>query len=117
MKITIFGAGYVGLVTGTCFAEMGHHVLCVDVDKDKIQRLMNGECPIHEPGLPELLHKNSQANRLHFTSDLKAGVAHGLYQFIAVGTPADVSGSADLKYVLAAATAIGENLNEYRIIV
>src|SRR5687768_11922127 len=89
MKITLFGAGYVGLVTGACFAELGNHVLLVDVDKERVARLQKGECPIHEPGLPELMNKNRTTGHLAFTSDPRAGVAHGFYQFIAVGTPQD----------------------------
>lgn len=117
MKITIYGAGYVGLVTGTCFAELGNHVLCVDIDEQRIQRLKAGECPIHEPDLPEMMQKNIQAGRLQFTTDSKEGVAHGFYQFIAVGTPSDEDGSADLKYVLAVAKSIGEHLADYRLII
>lgn len=117
MKITLFGAGYVGLVTGACFAELGNHVLCVDVDKERVARLQKGECPIHEPGLPELMTKNREAGRLSFTSDPREGVAHGYYQFIAVGTPQDEDGSADLKYVLAVASTIGEHMEEPRLIV
>lgn len=117
MNITLFGAGYVGLVTGTCLAEIGNHVLCVDVDKERITRLQNGECPIHEPDLPELIKKNIAAGRLKFTSDPTEAVAHGFYQFIAVGTPQDEDGSADLKYVLAVAKSIGEYINEPRIII
>lgn len=117
MKITLFGAGYVGLVTGACFAELGNHVLLVDVDKERVARLQKGECPIHEPGLPELINKNRAAGRLSFTADPREGVAHGFYQFIAVGTPQDEDGSADLKYVLAVASTIGENMEEPRLIV
>src|SRR5438477_6454356 len=106
MRITIFGAGYVGLVTATCFAEFGNNVLCVDTDENKIARLTQGDCPIHEIGLPELIQKNIQAGRLHFTSDAKKGVEHGFYQFIAVGTPSNPDGSADLQYVFAAAKSI-----------
>ncbi len=117
MKITIFGAGYVGLVTAACFAELGNHVLCVDINQERVTRLQEGECPIHEPDLLELMSKNREAGRLHFTSDSKEGVAHGLYQFIAVGTPQDEDGSADLKYVYAVANTIGEHMDEYRIII
>lgn len=117
MNITLFGAGYVGLVTGTCLAEIGNHVLCVDVDKERIARLQNGECPIHELDLPELIKKNIAAGRLKFTNDPAEGVAHGFYQFIAVGTPQDEDGSADLKYVLAVAKSIGEHINEPRIVI
>lgn len=117
MKITIFGAGYVGLVTGTCLAELGNHVLCVDVNQERISRLQQGECPIHEPGLPELMAKNRSAGRLTFTSDAKEAIAHGFYQFIAVGTPQDEDGSADLKYVLSVAQTIGEHMDDYRIVI
>lgn len=117
MKITIYGAGYVGLVTGTCFAELGNNVLCVDIDEQRIQRLKAGECPIHEPDLPEMMQQNIQAGRLRFSADPKEGVRHGFYQFIAVGTPSDEDGSADLQYVLAVAKSIGENINEHRIVI
>jgi UDPglucose 6-dehydrogenase len=116
MRVTIFGSGYVGLVTGACLAEAGNHVICVDVDKAKIDRLNKGEVPIHEPGLDELIARNAKAGRLEFTTDSKKGVCHGLFQLIAVGTPPDEDGSADLKYVLAVARTIGENLNEYAIV-
>jgi UDPglucose 6-dehydrogenase len=117
MRLTIFGSGYVGLVTGTCFADAGNHVLCVDVDERKVEMLKRGESPIYEPGLDELLKKNLAAGRLQFTTSAEEGVKHGLFQFIAVGTPPDEDGSADLRYVLAVAESIGKHLNEYRIIV
>ena len=117
MKVTIFGTGYVGLVTGTCLAEMGNHVLCVDVDADKIARLERGEIPIFEPGLESLVKRNYEAGRLAFSTDAKAAVAHGDTIFIAVGTPPDEDGSADLKYVLAVARSIGENLTGYAVVV
>jgi UDPglucose 6-dehydrogenase len=117
MRLTIFGSGYVGLVTGACFAEAGNNVLCVDVDQQKIEKLKRGESPIFEPGLDELLKKNLAAGRINFTTDAAEGVKHGLFQFIAVGTPPDEDGSADLKYVLAVAEAIGRNLSEYRVVV
>lgn len=117
MKITLFGAGYVGLVTGACFAELGNHVLCVDIDKNRIARLKQGECPIHEPGLAELIQKNIQAGHLRFTDNPEEGIAHGFYQFIAVGTPQDEDGSADIKYVLAVAESIGKHIQEPRIII
>jgi UDPglucose 6-dehydrogenase len=117
VRLTIFGSGYVGLVTGACFAEAGNHVLCVDVDARKVEMLKRGESPIHEPGLEELLKKNLAAGRLDFTTNAEAGVKHGLFQFIAVGTPPDEDGSADLKYVLAVAEAIGKHLPDYRIVV
>jgi UDPglucose 6-dehydrogenase len=117
MKITIFGAGYVGLVTGACFAELGNHVLCVDVNADRIAQLNRGECPIHEPDLTAMIQKNAKAGRLQFTIDPKAGVLHGLYQFIAVGTPSDEDGSADLQYVLAVADSIGQHMTDYRVVI
>ena len=117
MRLTIFGSGYVGLVTGACMAEMGNHVVCVDIDEDKIRRLNAGEVPIYEPGLDAYLKRNREAGRLTFTTDIAKGVGHGLFQFIAVGTPPDEDGSADLKHVLAVAQSIGRHMNEYRIIV
>jgi UDPglucose 6-dehydrogenase len=117
MRLTIFGSGYVGLVTGACFAEVGNNVLCVDVDARKVEMLKRGESPIYEPGLDELLKKNLAAGRINFTTDAVEGVKHGLFQFIAVGTPPDEDGSADLRYVLAVAESIGTNLSEYRIVV
>ena len=117
MRLTIFGSGYVGLVTGACFAEAGNHVLCVDVDARKVEMLKRGESPIFEPGLEELLKKNIAAGRLKFTTDAAEGVNHGLFQFIAVGTPPDEDGSADLKYVLAVAESIGTHMSEYRVVV
>jgi UDPglucose 6-dehydrogenase len=117
MNITIFGSGYVGLVTGTCFADVGNHVLCVDVDEDKVARLKRGEVPIHEPGLEPMIRRNAQAGRLRFTTDVAEGVAHGLFQFIAVGTPPDEDGSADLRYVLAVARTIGEHMQDFKLVI
>ncbi len=117
MRLTVFGSGYVGLVTGACMAEMGNHVVCVDVDEDKIARLNKGEIPIYEPGLDEYVERNAEAGRLEFTTDVQKGVDHGLFQFIAVGTPPDEDGSADLKHVLAVAKSIGQHMNDYRIVV
>jgi len=117
MRVTIFGSGYVGLVTGACLADTGNHVLCVDIDAGKIERLKRGELPIFEPGLDAIVKRTAAAGRLEFTTDIKAGVEHGLFQFIAVGTPSDEDGSADLRHVLAVARSIGEHLDEYRIIV
>ena len=117
MKITIFGSGYVGLVTGACFAEVGNEVLCVDVDERKVALLQRGEVPIHEPGLDEVIRRNSAGGRLRFTTDIAAGVAHGLFQFIAVGTPPDEDGSADLQHVRAVARVIGQHLDSYRVVV
>jgi UDPglucose 6-dehydrogenase len=117
MKVTIYGSGYVGLVTGACLAEVGNDVLCVDIDQNKIDMLLQGGIPIFEPGLDKMVAKNIEADRLNFTTDAAEGVAHGLFQFIAVGTPPDEDGSADLQYVLAVAKSIGEHMNEYRIII
>lgn len=117
MKITIFGTGYVGLVTGACLAEVGNDVFCVDIDQRKIALLNEGHIPIHEPGLEEVVVKNRESGRLTFSTDVAAGVAHGLFQFLAVGTPADEDGSADLKHVLAVADGIGEHMEAYKIVV
>jgi UDPglucose 6-dehydrogenase len=117
VRLTIFGSGYVGLVTGACFADAGNNVLCVDVDEKKVERLRRGESPIYEPGLDEILKKNIAAGRINFTTDAAEGVKHGLFQFIAVGTPPDEDGSADLRYVLAVAESIGKNISEYRVVV
>ena len=117
MKLTIFGSGYVGLVTGACLAEMGNHVVCVDVDPRKIDLLNSGGVPIHEPGLDELIASNMAKGRLKFTTDAKAGVDHGLFQFIAVGTPPDEDGSADLRYVLAVAETIGKHMDGYKVVI
>ncbi|MBC7378247.1 MAG: UDP-glucose/GDP-mannose dehydrogenase family protein, partial [Burkholderiaceae bacterium] len=117
MKVTVFGAGYVGLVTGACLAEMGNHVLCVDVDPRKIEMLKRGEVPIHEPGLDALIQRNAAAGRLQFTTDAAAAVVHGTMQFIGVGTPPDEDGSADLQYVLAAARNIGKHMTGFKVIV
>jgi UDPglucose 6-dehydrogenase len=117
MRITIFGSGYVGLVTGACLADVGHDVVCVDVDEAKVARLTAGEVPIFEPGLETLIHQNQAAGRLRFTNNAAEGVAFGLLQFIAVGTPSDEDGSADLRHVLTVADTIGRHMDGYRIIV
>ena len=117
MKITMIGTGYVGLVTGTCLAEVGNDVLCVDVDARKIELLQRGGVPIHEPGLEPLIHRNVQAGRLHFTTDVDAAVDHASVQFIAVGTPPDEDGSADMRYVLEAARNIGRRMKQWTLIV
>ena len=117
MRLTIFGSGYVGLVTGACMAETGNHVVCVDIDAAKIRRLQNGDVPIYEPGLDAYIERNMEAGRLEFTTDVAKGVEHGLFQFVAVGTPPDEDGSADLKHVLAVAKSIGEHMEDYRIVV
>ncbi|WMP18662.1 UDP-glucose dehydrogenase family protein [Thiothrix lacustris] len=117
MKVTIYGSGYVGLVTGACLAQVGNDVLCVDVDERKINMLLNGEIPIHEPGLDKMVQTNIAAGRLKFTLSAAEGVAHGLFQFIAVGTPPDEDGSADLRYVLTVARSIAQHMDSYRIVV
>jgi UDPglucose 6-dehydrogenase len=117
MKVSIVGTGYVGLVTGACLADMGNHVLCLDVDAAKVARLNAGEVPIHEPGLEAVVQRNRAAGRLHFTTDAAASTAHGVLQLIAVGTPPGEDGSADLRHVLAAAAAIGRHMDGYRVVV
>lgn len=117
MKITLIGTGYVGLVTGTCFAELGNQVVCLDVDADKIERLNQGETPIYEPGLAALIERNRLAGRLHFTTNIEQAVKHGKVQFIAVGTPPNQDGSADLQYVLAAARNIGRYMEAFTVVV
>ncbi len=117
MKITIIGTGYVGLVTGACLAEMGNHVLCLDVDAEKVALLRAGGIPIHEPGLEELVLRNAVAKRLEFSTDADAAVLHGTIIFIAVGTPPDEDGSADLRHVLAAARTVGERMTDYKLVV
>jgi UDPglucose 6-dehydrogenase len=117
MKVTIFGTGYVGLVTGTCLAEMGNHVVCVDVDAGKVDRLKNGDIPIYEPGLEPMVVRNHAEGRLDFTTDAAPAIAHGEIVFIAVGTPPDEDGSADLKYVLAVAKTIGDHIDRYTVVV
>jgi UDPglucose 6-dehydrogenase len=116
MRVTIFGSGYVGLVTGACLADAGNHVVCVDVDARKIERLKKGEIPIHEPGLDQLIKKNAKAGRMEFTTDAVRGVDHGLFLVVAVGTPPDEDGSADLRYVLSVARTIGTHLSRYSIV-
>ncbi|SFW19375.1 UDP-glucose dehydrogenase family protein [Luteibacter sp. UNCMF366Tsu5.1] len=117
MKVTIFGTGYVGLVTGTCLAEMGNHVVCVDVDASKVERLKKGDVPIYEPGLEPMVIRNHAEGRLDFTTDAAPAIAHGDVVFIAVGTPPDEDGSADLQYVLAVANTIGDHIDRYTIVV
>ena len=117
MKVTVFGTGYVGLVTGTCLAEMGNHVVCVDIDSAKVEGLNNGRIPIFEPGLSPMVVHNHQEGRLQFTTDAQQAVEHGDIIFIAVGTPPDEDGSADLQYVLAVAETIGQNLGKYAVVV
>lgn len=117
MKVTIFGTGYVGLVTGACLAEMGNHVVCVDIDAGKVERLKRGEIPIYEPGLEPIVRRNHTDGQLDFTTDAAAGIAHGEVLFIAVGTPPDEDGSADLKYVLGVAKTIGRHLERHAVVV
>src|SRR5690554_7162822 len=117
MRITIFGTGYVGLVTGTCLADVGHDVMCMDVDAGKIARLEQGEIPIYEPGLEGVVRSNVDAGRLTFTTDPAAAVAFGTLQIIAVGTPPDEDGSADLQYVLSVAETIGQHMADYKVVV
>ncbi|MGB3342631.1 MAG: UDP-glucose/GDP-mannose dehydrogenase family protein [Aequorivita sp.] len=117
MKISVIGTGYVGLVTGTCLAETGNEVVCVDIDKDKVERMRRGEVPIYEPHLEVLLDRNIKADRLKFTTSLKEGLEHGEIIFLALPTPEDEDGSADLSYVLNVAEEIGKRIKEYKLIV
>jgi len=117
MNLTVIGAGYVGLVSGTCLADVGNHVLCLDVDQRKIDSLLNGVIPIFERGLEDVVKRNVAAGRLKFTTDVAAATAFGQIQFIAVGTPPDDDGSADLKYVVEAARSIGQNMTDAKIVV
>jgi len=117
MKVTIFGTGYVGLVTGACLAEVGHHVICVDIDQEKIDGLKKGVMPIYEPGLDSIVVENYKEGRLSFTTDIEQGVKHASIQFIAVGTPPDEDGSADLQYVVSVARSIGQFMDDEKIII
>ncbi|MCM2355561.1 MAG: UDP-glucose 6-dehydrogenase, partial [Arenimonas sp.] len=117
MRVTVFGTGYVGLVTGTCLAEVGHQVTCVDIDQAKVDGLNRGVVPIFEPGLEDMVLANHGAGRLSFTTDAAQAIAHGDVLFIAVGTPPDEDGSADLQYVLAVARTIGRHLSRPAIVV
>ena len=117
MGVTIFGSGYVGLVTGACLADAGNHVMCVDVDAAKIEHLNRGEVPIHEPGLEALIKRNAEAGRIEFTTDAPKAVEHGLFHLIAVGTPPGEDGSADLRHVLTVARTIATHLNRYCIVI
>ena len=116
MRVTIFGSGYVGLVTGACLADAGNDVVCVDVDAAKIARLNAGQIPIHEPGLEELVARNRAKGRLNFTTDARSAIEHGLFQIIAVGTPPDEEGAADLSHVISVARTIGEHIREYKVV-
>jgi len=117
MKISVIGTGYVGLVTGTCLAETGNEVICVDIDKDKVEKMRNGVVPIYEPHLDVLFERNIKANRLQFTTSLDEGLEHGEIIFLALPTPEDEDGSADLSYVLNVSKLIGEKIKEYKVIV
>ena len=117
MKVAIVGTGYVGLVTGTCFSEMGVDVTCVDVQESKIESLKKGIIPIYEPGLEDMVHRNYKAGRLKFTTNLKECLDDVEVVFSAVGTPPDEDGSADLKYVLEVASTIGRNMKQYILVV
>ncbi|MFQ5708925.1 MAG: UDP-glucose dehydrogenase family protein [bacterium] len=117
MKIAVVGTGYVGLVAGTCFADSGNEVICVDIDKAKIEKLSRGEVPIYEPGLEEMVYRNLKGDRLFFSTDIKPAVEKSQIIFIAVGTPPDEDGSADLKFVLAVAREIGKSMNGFKIVV
>src|SRR6185503_16525536 len=117
VHLTIFGSGYVGLVTAACFADRGNHVVCVDTDRAKVRALRRGKLPFYEPGLAELVRRNGRGGRLRFTTDAADGVAHGRLIFIAVGTPQGEDGSADLRYVLDVARTIGRHLDGYRLVV
>ncbi|MGQ9685053.1 MAG: UDP-glucose dehydrogenase family protein, partial [Thiobacillaceae bacterium] len=117
MKVTVIGTGYVGLVTGTCLAEVGNEVMCLDVDARKIDILRSGGIPIYEPGLEDMVKRNAAAGRLFFTTDVEASVHFGDIQFIAVGTPPDEDGSADLQYVVAAARNIARHMTGFKLVV
>lgn len=117
MKVTVVGTGYVGLVAGTCFADSGNEVICVDIDSNKINKLNNGKVPIYEPGLEEMIHRNVEQDRLFFTTNIKEAVQSSQIIFIAVGTPPDEDGSADLQYVLAVAKDIGTYMNGFKVVV
>src|SRR3982750_1372001 len=117
MKIAVIGTGYVGLVTGTCFAETGNEVCCVDIDKSKIDKLKNGQITIYEPGLEKLFLRNLKEDRLHFTTDLAAGIKDAAIIFLALPTPPGEDGSADLKYILGVANDLGKILTDYKVIV
>ena len=117
MRISVYGSGYVGLVTAACLADAGHQVMCMDIDRSRIARLSKGEIPIYEPGLEALVRANVGADRLHFTCEAQEAVCFGILQFIAVGTPPDEDGSADLQYVLAVAKSIGRYMDDYRVVI
>jgi len=117
MKIAVVGTGYVGLVTGTCFAESGNHVTCVDIDAEKVAAMRNGSVPIYEPGLDVLFERNTRQGRLHFTTDLRAGISDAQVIFLALPTPPGADGAADLSFVLKVAGDLSEMITEYKVIV
>ena len=117
MQIAVFGSGYVGLVAGACFADIGNDVICVDIDKNKIDQLNQGKVPIFEPGLDDIIKRNVKEERLSFTTDKISAIQKSQVIFIAVGTPPDEDGSADLKHVLDVAKSIGKNLDKFKVIV
>ena len=117
MRVSIFGTGYVGLVTGACLAHSGHNVTCVDVDENKVQRLLKGEIPIFEPGLESIVKSSVAEKRLQFTTDAKKAVDFAEIIFIAVGTPPDEDGAADLRYVLQVAESVGTHIQDYRLVI
>ncbi len=117
MKISVIGTGYVGLVTGTCLAETGNEVFCIDIDENKVKKMQKGEVPIYEPHLDVLFERNIKANRLKFSTSLKKGLDYGDIIFLALPTPEDEDGSADLSYVLGVAEEIGKQIKEYKVIV
>src|SRR5262249_27433589 len=116
MHIAVIGAGYVGLVTGACFAEFGVDVICVDVDAEKVGRLANGQCPIYEPGLEQLIKKNLQAGRLKFTTNTQLATEQSLVIFLAVGTPPQADGSVDLSFIESAIQNVAQNMDSYKVI-
>ena len=116
MQITVIGSGYVGLVVGTCLSNVGHHVVCADIDEEKVRRLLEGEIPFYEPGLSDLVKRNLKAGRLNFTTDVKAACRRGAVIFIAVGTPQGDDGSAELRYVYSVADTIGECCTKARML-
>ena len=117
MKITVVGTGYVGLVTGTCLAETGNTVTCVDIDQKKVDKLLNGQITIYEPGLEKLFQRNLKENRLHFTTNLAEGIREAVIVFLALPTPPGEDGSADLRYVMGVADEVGKLLTDYKIVI
>src|ERR1043165_4880063 len=117
MKIAVVGTGYVGLVTGTCFAETGNSVTCVDIDKEKVKKLTSGQITIYEPGLENLFKRNIEQERLHFTTNLEEGIRDAKIIFLALPTPPGEDGSADLKYILKVADDLGKIMTEYKVII